>query len=502
MLPKTNQRCKDFKNAAEDPLRRRENEQFQIRKAAREAQLAKRRGNATHAEPSAGELSMNDDTQSAKPLAGSVKPQKTFVSEKVLEGLFSSDDNVLYESVQTVRRSLSNDYDPPIQTFIDIGLVEPFIKIMRERTDHNSLRFEAAWTLTNVASGSSSQTSAVVEAGGIAAFGELLDSGDKFLIEQSLWGLGNIAGDCRENRGMIIESGVIDAIIRETGNVDSPVCTLNVMRYGIWSISNMCRGCHNFSRSYATAILDVVVKLITYNDPDLLGDTCWCVYYLLDNFMSATSGSCVGTLLTGNDDQTEILIRYNCVPLLRDLLDSPKRTIRKEACWAISNIAAGTVAQVQELFNCNVFAKVCEIFADGDFESRREAAWTICNAANGATVEQIEELVRIGVIPPLCAMLASHEVKLVHIMLEAARKILESGVTLMRRKGLLENPFCILFEEANAFEYLEDMQYWDDKPRIQSLAVNIIQDFLDVVEDEEVRKEEPAEEPAMFGGMM
>ena len=61
-------------------------------------------------------------------------------------------------------------------------------------SDRPDLQFEAAWALTNVASGSSEQTRAVVKEGAVGSFIKLLSSNYSNVAEQAVWALGNIAG--------------------------------------------------------------------------------------------------------------------------------------------------------------------------------------------------------------------------------------------------------------------------------------------------------------------
>lgn len=67
----------------------------------------------------------------------------------------------------------------------------------------------------------------------------------------------------------------------------------------------------------------------------------------------------IGNIVTGNPLQTQAVIDSGVLTYLGKLIFHEKKTIRKESCWVISNIAAGTQQQIKALI-VNDFLPILE----------------------------------------------------------------------------------------------------------------------------------------------
>ncbi|NXT14836.1 IMA4 protein, partial [Prunella fulvescens] len=420
-------------------------------------------------------------------------PQEESLEDSDVDADFKANatiDNPVIQlsAVQAARKLLSSDRNPPIDDLIKSGILPILVKCL-ERDDNPSLQFEAAWALTNIASGTSAQTQAVVQSNAVPLFLRLLHSPHQNVCEQAVWALGNIIGDGPQCRDYVISLGVVKPLL----SFINPSIPITFLRNVTWVIVNLCRNKDPPPpMETVQEILPALCVLIYHTDINILVDTVWALSYLTDGGneqiqMVIDSGvvpflvpllshqevkvqtaalRAVGNIVTGTDEQTQVVLNCDVLSYFPHLLTHPKEKINKEAVWFLSNITAGNQQQVQAVIDAGLIPMIIHQLAKGDFGTQKEAAWAISNLTISGRKDQV------------CVVGSQADSQVVQVVLDGLKNILIMA-------GDEASTIAEIIEECGGLEKIEALQQHENED-IYKLAFEIIDQYFsgdDIDED-------------------
>lgn len=396
------------------------------------------------------------------------------------------------EALQVLRRLLSCSAYPPVHAAVEAGVVPLLVDCLAFGASEDQL-FEAAWCLTNIASGDPEQTRAVEPALPLL----ILHLGEKNpaqVVEQCAWAIGNVAGEAEDLRNLLLLQGALPALAR---NLFSPSITL--ARTAAWALSNLIKGPNPKAATELMKIdgmVDTLVRYISNGDEELVVEVAWVLVYVtsmsdvhsrqlihagllpplvarlalsrhlplltpilrsIGNIVASDNSKCDAVVIAGQP------IPGGVIGALARILESETRTLQKEAAWVVSNFAAGTLAHKRAVFNEGAVPPLLHLLATSAFDVRKEAAYALGNlcvaprdqGSQGKPIlEHLSVLVDRGCLMGFIALVKSPD-------LEAARLGLQFLELVMR--ALPDGKGPKLVEKEDGIAAMEELQFHDNE---------------------------------------
>ncbi|MES1909917.1 MAG: hypothetical protein MHM6MM_002600 [Cercozoa sp. M6MM] len=328
-------------------------------------------------------------------------------------------------AAQCLRKLLSTERCPPIEEAIQAGAIAPLVKLacvknpsqLQISNSKSKVVFEAVWGLTNIASGSAAHVRHIVESGALEALSKLMNVPNEALLEQIIWALGNIAGDCAEMRDIVFSNKeVVDGVTYVLAHADSFL--FNTVRTAAWCASNLTRAKPLPDLRRFESLLRHVIRVwanwpaerthgarsrsdSSPSGPDasasadeVQADLCWTLSYPLDGpnedidlilrwaselgvdltrrfvkFVTPVSNCrhrlsftpvlrALGAIASGEHRHTQAVVDAGAVPVLAEAVVQCEGTRRRDALFALSNVLAGTSLHVATVAQSGVLSEV------------------------------------------------------------------------------------------------------------------------------------------------
>ncbi|KAM0679629.1 hypothetical protein GINT2_002261 [Glugoides intestinalis] len=450
--------------------------------------------------------------------------------EAIKGHLFSQNLEEIYNGAYECRTKLSIDVNPPIKDIISSGIVPRFVELLdpffyNQFADTQlscKCRFEAAWVLTNIASGTSEETKYVVKLGAVPLLVKMISESDEGLVDQSVWALGNISGDNEELRDTVLATNMLESIVGLVYKYSAPGGSIKILRNLIWLLSNLNRG-RNPSPTLANMQLSfsVIEKAVQIPDPDVVSDSFWCLSYLADtssemidailnshairkaydllyNFINSLTSldhdeklakigataicpiiRMLGNIVTDTEEHTDRIIQLDFLKFLHPIFYQYKNKkqprIKKEICWLLSNITAGTPQQTICVIESDLLGLLIDAISKHENFVRKEAGYAIFNILHFCTKEPqyLQRLLDHGILLAL-----QNHIKAVENMpdaisqiLDCVRYALEAGNKIKQKFGA--NPVVQMLIDMQFVDEIEDLQDSKNNVVVQK-AYNII----------------------------
>jgi len=397
--------------------------------------------------------------------------------------LHSESSDVQLEATKRFRQLLSVDRDPmgSVQDMLDQNIVPQLLRFLK-KNDNAALQVEALWALTNIAAGTTEHTHLLIKNDAVSTLVALLDSTHQEVLEQAVWVLGNIAGDGTNARDTVLQAGALEPLLKCMRDNRK----ISLLRIATWTLSNLCDG-QPRPVFKVGAVLHTIREVLQIDDTEVLSHACWALSHLCDgpspHIQAVVKADVcsrlvellhckswrvvkpalrtVGNIVCAEDEQdyTQQIIECGAVPCLRLLIKHSNREIQKEACWTLSNIAAGTIDQIQCVLDSGSIPTLVELAskdASTDPDVRIEACWVLLNATSCGSDSQIQFLVNAGCISVLCTLLDDNT--MVMMALEGLEKILQVGHDQAQAGDVPQDPNSNLHTTLLDTEKIEALQ--------------------------------------------
>jgi importin subunit alpha-1 len=323
------------------------------------------------------------------------------------------------------------------------------------------------------------------------------------IIEMLFWSLGNIVGENILARDSLIKSKVFEKVFVLLNNKNCPGDITKVL---LFFIANSLKTRPAMNADVFKKCINSLLNLIlnTENNEEFISDCLWGINYASEaDFMWVPelllkSGICeyvlsndklkrpnlimpsvrlFGNLLSGESEITDDLINLGCISFLQNFLIHKNFEIRQTTLWALSNITAGNLKQIQAIIDTpELIATVNSLTRDNYRSVVREALWLLGNIVNGGNLNVCLKLIEMNIFVSINYILENNTEKfeILILTLRMLMKLLLQGASCNSH-----NEIARIFQLKGGCDALEKVQDSDSED-VYNLTLDIYNKFYKV----------------------
>ncbi|KAI7893062.1 armadillo-type protein [Mucor mucedo] len=309
----------------------------------------------------------------------------------------SSDYHACHTAMKNIRRYLTQDISlERIQNVLDLDIHERIRTILLE-PGYDELKYETAWTITNLAFGTSRQTHYLIESGIIDSMVRCFRTSDNY---RTAWALANVSIESPDYRSSMAQENLIgdvaEALTEKCESIAYKLANgINAEQYRTtldgyiivedkvdrddvkdltWSLANICRGGFKTVEHWEQYLhaFDAFSVAINYVHKDIWREACWGLSRILSNMY--------------NFDQffRSLHLSTRLCPRLVNLLKHQEMSTVLPALQTVSNFSSGPNDYIEILLDADLLNSVWWYMTpDTPQQLRRNAILTVSNLAAG-----------------------------------------------------------------------------------------------------------------------
>ncbi|ANM69630.1 importin subunit alpha [Arabidopsis thaliana] len=376
-------------------------------------------------------------------------------------GLYSKDPLIQLDSAIKINRILSDGMQRnlPLGTkdLIRSGIVARFVFLLHNE-EFPKLQFEAARGLAIIAA---FKPDVVVDHKVVPILVTLLASSTDNVRGQAILALGNVAYH-PIHRDYVLQCGALTPLlIRLYKDTNLPM-----LRAAIRTLAFLCRGMPPSTFNEVKPALEIHLNS---SDKEILRYVCLAISHL-----------CYGSV-----DGIQRVIQAGFVPKLVSVLRRPSPVLSAPELRTIGTLVTGNNHQSQLLIDANLIPSSVNLALNAELDIKREAVRVILRATVGGSPNQIKYLVQQGCTKLLCDLLVCPDIMIIKLCLYGLKNILKAGESEKNRGDV--NYYRQLIDAAEGVKKIKNLLK-HERNEIYDKALNILETYWDVEDDEKTQK--------------
>ncbi|KAJ6240628.1 importin alpha subunit [Anaeramoeba flamelloides] len=238
-------------------------------------------------------------------------------------------------------------------------------------------------------------------------------------------------------------------------------------------------GTHEHIQNFLT----IIQKLLVSEDEEILSNTCWIFFDLIQkgdssiySYIHNTTYKLLVQLLAHEsisiqtpllyciikffkeNYKTETLFTSVLIRNLLKLLQNGTNKQKSDICYFFSNVFVLTPTQLDMILKNNYIPVLMEIVQNGNEKLKQAAACVLSNLIYISTLPQLLIFYQEDCIISLATLLLENDNDILLYTLESIHKLLMFGSFITKSNGLKTNKCIIKFKDIGGFEFVSNLQ--------------------------------------------